>query len=702
MVVAAARNLTMKPVFLKQLGALDGKDNKLVHSKLDLLLQDPVADHKVKKRLQHADGKLHRIRAGDYRIFYVYDDHYVSVLGLDRKDSDTYDAVPESEFLGGLDYELPPPPKAKGAVIKPKQVRVEATTSTPLPMRLTKTLLSRLKVEAKYHGALAGLTTEEELLGCGAVPEEVRLEVSQALTNDPLALAATQPDLLVGDVDDLLKYQEGSLLGFLLKLDPDQERFVTWALSAKGPTLVKGAPGTGKSTVALYRVGAILEKLQKSGVEKPRVLFTTYTNALVSASEQLLEQLLGDRSKLVDVRTADSLVAWVSAKAGKRLTYAGTEEQLTALSAARATAVLTGNKIEQAAQQQTLARLTPEYLLEELNSVIDARGISSLAEYQAAARPGRKLPLGAIQRRAVWAVREAWLAQLEAAGKSTFQQGRLRAAGIVEAGHGPSPYDAVVVDEAQDLDPVVLGMLVRLCVEPNRLFLTADADQSIYGSGFRWSDVHASLKFQGRTGVLRRNHRSTARIGKAARAYLSDGALDEEKAEELFVHEGTHPPVLAHVASPDEEAALLARFTKAAAKELHLPSGACAVLVPGKEVGRAIAERLGKLGVAATFMDSKGLDLKAAGVKVINLQAAKGLEFPVVALAGFGESAFPSTKPGMTVEAQAEAMTRARRTVFVGMTRAMRLLMVTRPATSAPILDGLDPSLWHVVKGGPG
>ena len=34
-------------------------------------------------------------------------------------------------------------------------------------------------------------------------------------------------------------------------------------------------------------------------------------------------------------------------------------------------------------------------------------------------------------------------------------------------------------------------MLVGLCRAPDRLFVTADANQSIYGSGFRWTDVHA-------------------------------------------------------------------------------------------------------------------------------------------------------------------------------------------------------------------
>lgn len=701
MIEGSNRLLTLKPAFLAQRMTLDGKDNRLVQAKLDLLLKDPVADQKTKKRLQHFDGKIHRIRAGDYRIFYVFDEKYVSVLGLDRKDDDTYDAVPASDFLGGLDYQSPAPAEPQSGARRVTKPAPNAS-GTALPRPVTKGILEALKIDAKHHRALVGIATEEDLFGCESVPEEIRLLVSEALTNRPLEVAGRQPDLVVANPDDLFRYQEGELLGFLLKLDPDQERFVSWALNAKGPTLVKGAPGTGKSTVALYRLKAILERLLANGVEKPRVLFTTYTNALVSVSEQLLEQLLGDRASLVEVRTADSLVTLIASRAGHKMAIASGEEQLHALAIAREKVAIGGNKVEQAAQEQALSRLAPEYVLEELNGVIDARGLDTLEAYLAAARPGRKLALGSLQRRAVWALRTAWNAELAASGKRTFSQTRLKAAEVVADGKGPPAYDAVVVDEAQDLDPVVLGMLVRLCAEPNRLFLTADADQSIYGSGFRWSDVHASLKFQGRTGILRRNHRSTARIGKAARSYLGGGALDEENAEEVYVHDGDHPPVLARASEPDGEARLLARFCKAAAKELHLTLGSCAILAPSRDCGRAIAERLKNFGVSATFMDSKSLDLRKPGVKVITLQAAKGLEFPAVALAGFGESTFPSIKPDSSPEARVEALARARRTVFVGMTRAMRLLLVTMPDGVNPVLEGFDPALWHEVKAGQG
>ena len=94
------------------------------------------------------------------------------------------------------------------------------------------------------------------------------------------------------------------------------------------------------------------------------------------------------------------------------------------------------------------------------------------------------------------------------------------------------------MDEAQDLDPPLLRLLLQLCKSPSRFFITAHANQSIYGSGFNWSDVHEALKFSGRTSVLRANYRSTREIGEAAQSYLSTGILDDEPIEYKYMQNG--------------------------------------------------------------------------------------------------------------------------------------------------------------------
>lgn len=406
-------------------------------------------------------------------------------------------------------------------------------------------------------------------------------------------------------MDNLLRYKDGELLGFLLRLTPEQEKFVDWAVNAAGPTLVKGGPGTGKSTVALYRVRAMLAALRKSGVvASPRILFTTYTNALVAFSRQLLDSLLGADACLVDVRTADSLAREIVNADGRLVGFVQPHDLRELLQQAVSKARFLGSSLEQRAQAQTVQRLGSEYLLDEICNVIDARGLSDVEAYAATARPGRKLPLGPTQRRAVWAVREALHGQLRERGLMTWQQLRSVAAAVVREGRGPAPYDAIIVDEVQDLNPSLIEMLARLAKSPGGLFVTADANQSIFGSGFRWQDIHEILRFRGRTGILRTNHRSTEEIGEAARSYVAEGVLEEEDNRPAYSHTGPVPAVR-DVPSQEAEIGLLLRFLRGATKELHLGIGAAAVFVPTEKAGRQLATDLGQHGISSNFMTGR-------------------------------------------------------------------------------------------------
>src|SRR5258708_5304349 len=104
------------------------------------------------------------------------------------------------------------------------------------------------------------------------------------------------------------------------------------------------------------------------------------------------------------------------------------------------------------------------------------------------------------------------------------------------------------------------------------------------------------------------------------------------------------------------------------------------VTSPTTQAGRAVAADLTGGGLPATFMTGQDLDLKRPGVKVLTLQTAKGLEFPIVALAGFLESSWHTSMPtSVTDEEREEMLALERRTMFVGMTRAMRALLIVIP-----------------------
>lgn len=687
--------LSMKEGFLTEWLALPAKEQTQIGAKLKLLTADPRPDGGTKKQLKYLNRQVNRIRSGDYRVFYTFDDRFVSVLKVERRSEDTYDGDLEAEYLGGPD-EAPPVEQQATRPVGQYFAKAAAVSIRTLPFKLDAEFLGRLHIPAEYHARLATIETEDDLLSCEGVPDDLLLRIDQAVYERPLDAALNERELVADDVDDLFKYRDGDLMAFLLRLSAEQEKYVAWALEGGGPTLVKGGPGTGKSTVALYRVRSMLQALRAAGNAAPKILFTTYTNALVTFSEQLLKSLLGDDAAHVEVRTADSLVnAIMSAHSGP-VKIASPVELRQAMLKAVASVKPTGSSLAKRAATAWLEKLGADYLLDEVGGVIEARRIRTLDDYLSAKRPGRRVPLTEAQRAQVWALRESFNQELRRLGRTTFQLVRAQAAQLVEDGHGPPQYDGVVVDEAQDLDPSLLWILVSLAKAPNRVFLTADADQSLYGSGFRWADVHDSLQFRGRTGILRANFRSTREIGEAARAYIAEGALEEETQVPEYAHAGPLPTVRHVSATGDRERALLIRFYRDAAREFRLPVWAGALLTPTEAAGKRLAADLQANGLPARFMTGRDLELNAQVVKVITLKSAKGLEFPFVALAGF-ENPFPMFKAGIAVEEKLERSAQERRTLYVGMTRAMRALLISIPDNvSSPLLAGFETSLWNI------
>lgn len=292
-----------KPTFTNQLLAIPKERVLQILEKIEVLRDDPKPHSNLKKKLHGYKGDIYRLRSGDYRIIYTYGDGWVALLGVDAR-KDVYRGsklvAEETEVnvaaFSNLDDLLTP----EKAPASPSKL---ADTETLLPVELTEELLDRLLIPKACYSALLACRNFDDLLEAD-IPAGVCDRVFDCITAPNFDLVLRQPSFVTGSSDELLRFKEGDLLGFLLKLNSEQEKYVTWALNAIGPTLLKGSPGTGKSTVAIYRTREILRQLQANDTRPPRILFTTYTNALVAFSEQLLQQLLGEDAQFVDSRFA--------------------------------------------------------------------------------------------------------------------------------------------------------------------------------------------------------------------------------------------------------------------------------------------------------------------------------------------------------------------------------------------------------------
>src|SRR5258708_7404145 len=129
--------ISLKANFTAEWLALPPKEVPHILDKINLLTEDPTPDAKTKKQLKYIDPHLHRIRCGDYRIFYTFEAPYVSLLSLQRRQEDTYNDEFSVEFLGGIDPEIPLEEKASASQNQWEQFlapRLPESQSLPEPI----------------------------------------------------------------------------------------------------------------------------------------------------------------------------------------------------------------------------------------------------------------------------------------------------------------------------------------------------------------------------------------------------------------------------------------------------------------------------------------------------------------------------------------------------------------------------------------
>lgn len=690
------REINIKPSCMSEIHGVPKSMSAQLWEKINYLVGNPFPDGKLKKKL-HIKKDVYRLRVGEYRVFYTFGDSWVRLLGIRKRDDQTY-----GSRIGTLQAESPEYLDADNddldVLLGTQQVspafRINHDPpATPLPKPITVEWLQDLKIPPVFFPALVSCASEEALLSI-QMPSHILERIVDNLFPRPLDEIIQQPDLVIQNSADLVRYKNGDLLSFLLKLDEEQVKLTEWAM--KGPTMVKGGAGTGKSTVALYRIKKLLERPGAVGTES--VLFTTYTRALTKASRQLLDQLLdSEQSGRVRVATCDEIAREIVAAFRKIGPLENAGSSIEALKTVRRTFEPPGpTGFDRRLRAQVLEKLSDRYLLEEFEWIIEGRDLKTLAEYQNAPRPGRGYSFREGVRESIWELHQAFVAEVANRKFERFSVIRREALAIVRKGSWKRRYDFVLVDEAQDLAPTALCLMAEMAQSEEGLFFTADDKQSLYSRNYSWKTTHPRLQFKGRTALLRRNYRSTIEIDRAAFDVLNVPTGNEEDVRSQSLNSGPMPVLLKGI-SDDTEGEWVARFIRQMAQHLRMKLSSAAVLVPNKYIGLEIAEKIASAGVSAKFFAGRDLDLTADVVKVITMHSAKGLEFPIVALAGF--AAGTTLQPGLSdgVEGYQELLANERKLLYVGMTRAMRgLMVVITESCQHEVLMALSSENWVV------
>ncbi len=487
----------------------------------------------------------------------------------------------------------------------------------------------------------------------------------------------------VPDLDTLRRYYLGDLKRLLLNLEVQQRELVD--LDPRGPILVKGAAGSGKTTVALYRARRLL--LGSPG--GPRVLFLSFTKALTQVAEELLLDLCERQVPELSVQTLHAWCYGYVKSQGKRVRIASEKDQSGALAEALA-----------AVQRNSASKLLErpsEFWFDEFGEVIKGRCASDRDAYFAVERIGRGEGLRRQGREIVWEVFEGYQRNLRRRRCIDWDDLVLEALSLRRSDSAFQPYDHVFLDEAQDLPVAALQLVTRLTREPSGLFFMADGRQSIYQKGFRWKDV--GLALHGRPYTLRRNFRSTIEITAAADS-LRAAAVDETEEDgiEPPVRHGPRPK-LVPCSSQAEECGVVARRIGELLRTNAAAPANIGVFARRVALARQVYHALGAEGIPARMHNQGSLALGDPTVKVLTLHSAKGLEFPLVFIVGVDAGILPEELE-LDDKGELEAhLMRERRLLYVGMTRAMQdLTMVYDASRPSRFIGDLDRELFDITQ----
>ena len=248
-------------------------------------------------------------------------------------------------------------------------------------------------------------------------------------------------------------------------------------------------------------------------------------------------------------------------------------------------------------------------------------------------------------------------------------------------------YEAILIDEGHDFRPEWLKLIVQM-VDPktNSLLLLYDDAQSIYERERKrkFSFKSVGVQARGRSTILKVNYRNTREVLELATRFAAD-LLKAKSADEDNVplvspvsagRNGPEPLVISLPTIGDE-----ARYIAERLKEAHrlgTPWRDMAVIYRDyAAAGKPLISTLRGAGIPLTYFKDARFSKDQDTVKALTMHSCKGLEFPMVAIAGVGRG-----------EAQVKQDAEEMRLLYVAMTRATNQLIVCGAGSEALWSDG--------------
>lgn len=252
--------------------------------------------------------------------------------------------------------------------------------------------------------------------------------------------------------------------------------------------------------------------------------------------------------------------------------------------------------------------------------------------------------------------------------------------------------DHILVDEAQDLHSIQLQAIKTMAKKS--LTIGADKGQQIYRRTFTWKKAGIDV-VGNRSRFLDETFRSTKQIVQLANSFQEKDVFftkDEEYIKaKLPEAEGKKPQLSLNEDSKDEMNAVIEQIKKIRSS---FPLDTIGIIVSRKDELKKYKTNIGLHNVPVFILQDGESDMISPGVKLITYHSSKGLEFDHVIVTGLKQGKLPYKHPALG-EDELEFQSRERKKFYVAMTRAKKTLMITAVKPYSQFIEDLDSNLYE-------
>ena len=483
--------------------------------------------------------------------------------------------------------------------------------------------------------------------------------------------------------EELARIMDEGMEKWQLFLHPSQRKLVD--SDYNGSTKVSGSAGTGKTIAAIHR----LKYLCQSNMFG-KVLFTTYTTALVENLRVLVEKMSIDKQKYA-LNNIDKVLLEVA----KEYKILPTDFHVLDYSGDKESLALWSEVLD-----QNISEFDEQFLYSEYIDVIIYNNNKDLKSYLLQARTGRAKPITRKQRVEIWKLKE----QYEALKQERKKVDRLElfnmAANYMKE-HQIHPYSHVIADEFQDFSNPELRFLRQLVAEGrNDLFLTGDPYQRIY-SGRKINFTAAGINIRGKKSKkLKVNYRTTEEIKRMAVAVVKgekyddmDGGEENNKGYISLVH--GEKPCYRIFASSNEEVEHVMKVV-AECENNGISLNHICITARTRALYKDVVDGLHQNDIPYQELKGGNATGNKEGISLCTFHSLKGLEFRIVILVGVTERSMPSKETSgkpfsmMDVPERKEYLMGIRSLLYVAITRARQMVFISGWGEATGLLEVME------------